>query len=109
MALAFDLIGRQPMLSSLLRVPRANSCLPFARLFYGQPSEYQWFDSQGQVHTVLQAEGGEPGDPLMPALYPSANTRRYSTFKVACYQGTSFRLLGRCACHMRARTGKDRI
>ena len=57
------------MLRGLSQVPRASRCLPFVRLFYGQPSEYLWFDSAGQAHTVLQAEGGEQGDPLMPALY----------------------------------------
>ena len=31
---AFDLIGRQAMLSSLMTVPRASAALPFVRMFY---------------------------------------------------------------------------
>ena len=38
-------------------------------MLVGQPSEYLWFDEQGRAHSILQAEGGEQGDPLMPALY----------------------------------------
>eukprot|EP00439_Symbiodinium_sp_Y106_P062335 s3397_g9.t1 len=52
---AFDLIGRQAMLTALRDTPDANAILPFVRLFYGSPSEF--------------AEGGEQGDPLMPALF----------------------------------------
>ena len=36
---------------------------------YGQASRYYWIDDEGRTHTVTQAEGGEQGDPLMPALY----------------------------------------
>jgi hypothetical protein len=66
---AFDLIGRQAMLHGLMQLPDASKALPFVRMFYGQPSEYLWYDDQGEVHSVFQAEGGEQGDPLMPALY----------------------------------------
>ena len=66
---AFDLMGRQAMLQGLSQVPNASAALPFVRLFYGQPSEYLWTDEEGHTHSVLQAEGGEQGDPLMPALY----------------------------------------
>ena len=38
-------------------------------MFYGQASEYLWYDDQGNARAVRQAEGGEQGDPLMPALY----------------------------------------
>ena len=33
------------------------------------PSTYIWHDSAGQPHSIVQAEGGEQGDPLMPALF----------------------------------------
>ena len=49
-------------------VPEANRCRPFVRLFYAQPSTYVWHDSDGNAHTITQAEGREQGDPLMPAL-----------------------------------------
>ena len=28
-----------------------------------------WEDKEGVVHRIVQAEGGEQGDPLMPALF----------------------------------------
>ena len=39
------------------------------RQFYGSPSTYWWDDDEGVTHEVVQGEGGEQGDPLMPALY----------------------------------------
>ena len=49
--------------------PVQNACLPFVRMFYTEASHYVWHDGNGQPHTVTQAEGGEQGDPLMPALF----------------------------------------
>ena len=43
--------------------------LPFVLQFHGSPSSYLWEDSEGVVHEVLQGEGGEQGDALMPALF----------------------------------------
>ena len=51
---AFDTVSRKAML---------------VRQFYASPSEFVWHDAAGQPHTVTQAEGGEQGDPLMPALF----------------------------------------
>ena len=58
---AFDLISRASMMSTL--------CPPFVLQFYGQPSSYIWEDEMGEVHDIVQGEGGEQGDPLMPALF----------------------------------------
>eukprot|EP00973_Karenia_brevis_P086768 12032163-Karenia_brevis.AAC.1 len=57
------------MLSSLASLPRASATLPFVRMFYGQSSAYIWYDNAGEAHLVQQAEGGEQGDPMMPALF----------------------------------------
>ena len=57
------------MLQGLHDVDGANSCLPFVRQFYGRPSQHVWHDSTGQPHIIRQGEGGEQGDPLMPALF----------------------------------------
>ena len=43
--------------------------MPFVMQFYGSPSSYLWEDQDGVEHTITQAEGGEQGDPLMPALF----------------------------------------
>ena len=66
---AYDTISRDSMLRGLHSVPLANRSLPFVRLFYGQPSQYVWHDDHGRHHLISQAEGGEQGDPLMPALF----------------------------------------
>eukprot|EP00439_Symbiodinium_sp_Y106_P067404 s2042_g11.t1 len=46
--------------------------MPCVRQFYASDSTYVWQDASGQSHEVRQSEGGEPGDPLMPALYAIA-------------------------------------
>ena len=56
---AFDLISRAG----------CDRALPFVRQFYGRPSKYFWEDDFGTTHEILQGEGGEEGDPLMPALF----------------------------------------
>ena len=66
---AFDLISRAARLEALRHVPKASSILPFVRLFYGSASEFVWIDDAGIPHSILQAEGGEQGGPLMPALF----------------------------------------
>ena len=67
---AYDTISRRAMLSGLVRhMEGGDSVLPFVLQFYGSPSSYLWEDSEGVVHEVLQGEGGEQGDALMPALF----------------------------------------
>ena len=43
--------------------------MPHVRQWYAIPSQFRWRDDQGQVHHRTQAEGGEQGDALMPALF----------------------------------------
>ena len=43
--------------------------MPFVRLFYGSPSVYLLEDDMGDTHEIMQGEGGEQGDPLMPLLF----------------------------------------
>ena len=43
--------------------------IPFVRMFYGSPSTNIREDGEGVEHTILQREGGEQGDPLMPLLF----------------------------------------
>ena len=65
---AFDMVSRLAMLAALRRVPGGDQILPFIRLFYGSQSRYFWEDDAAVVHHILQGEGGEQGDPLMPSL-----------------------------------------
>ena len=64
---AFDMISRGAMLQGLRRV--SGAALPFTRMFYGRSSEYLWEMDDGQVLRILQGDGGDQGDPMMPLLY----------------------------------------
>ena len=66
---AFDLVSRNAMLNGFLEMVDGEQLLPFARLFYSQPSTYLWDDDAGTTHRIQQGEGGEQGDDaLMPLL-----------------------------------------
>ena len=66
---AYDLISRQAMMQGLRDVPGGNSALPFVLMFCGTESRYLWEDSDGGFHSIVQAEGGEQGDAMMPLLF----------------------------------------
>ena len=66
---AFDLVSRSSMLRGLLGVEGGGAVLPFVRQIYGGPSSFLWDDATGTTYDIAQGEGGEQGDPLMPALY----------------------------------------
>ena len=69
---AYDHVSRQAMLAALHARPELRPLLAYARQFYGAASTYTWTDGQGDSHSIAQAEGGEQGDPLMPALFSLA-------------------------------------
>ena len=48
------------------------SMVPFCRLFYGEASTLFWEDEDGLSNEVIQQQGGEQGDPWMPALFSLA-------------------------------------
>ena len=66
---AFDHIYRSVMLQKLRTLPTARKLLPFVLMSYGATSTYVWTDENGIAHDIHQAEGGEQGDALMPALF----------------------------------------
>ena len=66
---AYDTISRNAMLRGLRHMEGGEAILPFVLQFYGAPSTYLWEDSDGVVHEILQGEGGEQGDALVPALF----------------------------------------
>ena len=66
---AYDHVSRLAMLQALRDTPDACRVLPYVRLWYSTPSAYVWIDGNNCPHRVTQAEGGEQGDPLMPALF----------------------------------------
>ena len=46
-----------------------ETVVPFVSMFYSSLSGYFWEDSDGTTHTIVQREGGEQGDLLMPLLF----------------------------------------
>ena len=66
---AFDLISRKATLQELIDLDGGSSALPFVALFYGTPSSNLWEDFCGRTHTIVQGEGGEQGDAMMPLLF----------------------------------------
>ena len=63
---AYDHVFRGAMLSKLLSEPALHGLLPFVRAMYSEPSHYTWRDDSGNLHDIVQCEGGEQGDPLKP-------------------------------------------
>ena len=61
---AYDHVYRSGFLQKLLNVPSLQGLLPFVRATYADPTSYAWEDEAGEVHHIVQAEGGEQGDPL---------------------------------------------
>ena len=59
------------MLAALRDAPSVQAVLPFARMWYARESRYVWAAGD-RSHCILQAEGGEQGDPLMPAMFSLA-------------------------------------
>ena len=90
---AFDHVSRRAMLAGLQQRPSLQPLLPYVRQFYASDSTYVWQDAQGNSHEVRQSEGGEQGDPLMPALYAiEANTQLHEGEAVFAYTLTTFML-----------------
>ena len=70
-AAAYDVVSREAMLAALRDEPSVQAVLPFARMWYARESRYVWAAGD-RSHCILQAEGGEQGDPLMPAMFSLA-------------------------------------
>ena len=67
---AHDPISRKTTLKRLMQVDGGRSTLPFARVFYGTPPEYYWWENDcGQIHSISHGEGGEQGDAMMPFFF----------------------------------------
>ena len=91
---AFDLVSRTSMLRGFQGVEGGGSVLPFVRQFKGGTSSFLRDDACGNTHDIFQGEGGEQGDPLMPALY-SLGQRTGSCGPPSSPNGAPLRLSGR--------------
>ena len=86
---AFDSISRNSMFSGLQRMVDGDQMIPFVRLFYGSLSVYLWEDDMGETHEILQGEGGEQGDPLMPLLFSLGQHRALLAVNARLIEGES--------------------
>jgi len=66
---AFDHMSRARLFEALLADERLSDLVPFVRQWYSTPSRFLWRDSEGTAEEILQGDGGEQGDALMPALF----------------------------------------
>ena len=66
---AYDHVHRSAMLKKVHSVPGLRGMLHFVRETYAEPTTYMWRDQAGMPHRIVQAEGSEQGDPLMPLLF----------------------------------------
>ena len=65
---AYDHVYRAAMMEKLHQVPSLQGLLLFVRATYANPISYVWEDEDGVQHRIVQAEGGEQGDPLSDAV-----------------------------------------
>ena len=63
----YDLISLSAMMQGIHRVHEA--AVLFVSMFYGTASTYLWEDDEGTTHKIVQGEGGEQGDAMMPLLF----------------------------------------
>ena len=64
----FDLVSKRHDNSSAQHEP-GGEAHPIFLQFYGHNSTHLRGDEEGTVHGIQQGEGGEQGDPLVPALF----------------------------------------
>ena len=56
-------------MEKLFSIVALHGLIPYVRLWYDRQSHFLWTDDARKMHDILQGEGGEKGDPLMPALF----------------------------------------
>ena len=84
---AYDSISRRAMFRGLMDMVDGEKLVPFVRLFYDSTSTYIWEDEVGDVRHVLQGEGGEQGDPLMPLLFSLGQHRAMVAVQASLLKG----------------------
>ena len=84
---AFDSISRRAMFRGLMDMVDGEKLVPYVRLFYDSPSTYIWEDEVGDVRHVLQGEGGEHGNPLIPLLFSLGQHRAMVAVQASLFEG----------------------
>lgn len=65
---AFDSVRKTRFFKQLVANPQLTDMLPFVMQWYAGQSRFLRHDDHGTLHEVLQGDGGEQCDALMPAL-----------------------------------------
>ena len=86
------------MLSGLMGMREGEQLLPFAKLFYRDPSTHLWEDEVGNVHHIHQGEGGEQRDALMPMLFCFEQLGALGAIAATVARREAVRMLGRLVC-----------
>lgn len=66
---AFDHVNRARFFEQLRDNASLHDLMPFVKQWYNGPTRLSWQDGTGTVHEILQGDGGEQGDALMPGLF----------------------------------------
>jgi len=69
---AFDHVSRARIMTEIAGHDTLRCLVPFLKLWYEEASTFLRADANGAIHDIRQAEGGEQGDALMPALFSMA-------------------------------------
>ena len=86
---ALNHICRARMFEALLGDTRLSNLVLFVRQWYATPSRYLWRDSSGAAEEILQGDGGEHGDAMMPALFCLALRRALQEIKEGLPEGST--------------------
>ena len=84
---AYDSISRNAMFQGVADMVDGEKIIPFIRQFYDSPSQFLWEDDMGEVRKVIQGEGGEQGDPLMPLLFSLGQHRALVSIQAQLKEG----------------------
>ena len=78
---------REKMFQGAADVVDGEKIIPFSRQFYDSPSTFLWEDEMGEVRKVMQGEGGEWGDLLMPLLFSLGQHRALVSIQAQLKEG----------------------
>ena len=84
---AYDSISRNAMFQGVADMVDAEKIIPFILQFYDSPSQFLWEDDMGEVRKVIQGEGGEQGNHLMPLLFSLGQHRTLVSIQAQLKEG----------------------
>ena len=80
-------MGAYDLFQGVADMVDGEKIIPFIRQFYDSPSQFLWQDDMGEVRKVIQGEGGEQGDPIMPLLFSLGQHRALVSIQAQLKEG----------------------